>query len=144
MKVLPATEMLVALDIREIVITAAGERFASAPILLLGPPRRKLFGGTARPVLGVGSAAAAGTTSLSVSLFEFSKTAPILEEHQSHYLTIFFRFCVESLVKRFVFKVKPRMRVSGLASIEAEIYGDAREVIETALLSSGAQSVEFE
>jgi hypothetical protein len=143
-RVLATNEMHVALSLKEIVITAAEERFAAAPILLLGPPRRRLFGGAGRRVPGVGIAAGEGTTDLSVSLFEFSKTRQTLEEKQDYYLAIFFRYGVNSLIARFVFKVKPRMRVSGLADVEAAIDGSARDVIQAALLSAGAQSVEFE
>ena len=144
MRVLPATEMLVTLDRKEIVITADGERFAAAPILLLGPPKRTLFGGSARPVLEVGRSELSGTTELSVHLFDFPRTAQALEENQAHYLATFFRYAVESLIKRFLFKVKPRMRVSGLAGVEAVIDGNSRDVIRAALFSAGAQTVEFE
>ena len=90
-------------------------------------------------VIGVGDGSPA-ERGRAIALFE-----PADSEEPARFdaLVILFRYLLSRLQERNVFKLRPWVRVHGVAALRPLLHGYEEEVIHQALLRSGAANVEF-
>ena len=127
----------------EIVVSNKDICIVAAPILHLGPLQRTLMNGIQRNVMGIGRDTPALDVDCSVRLFAEQPMPADVRRERSRYLGRFFRVVFREVIGSYVFKVKPKVRVSGFAAINALPAGYTTPQLQQALREAGAFAVEF-
>jgi hypothetical protein len=143
MKILPVTEIDVALSTDRILLVGGGVRVESTPVVHLGPPRRRFFGGTVRDVLGIGTPSPRGAVDCSMPLFGVAELPADLRDRRGHYLGVFMAKAVMTVIKGHLLMVKPLIRVAGVEKLGSALGPDPQGTVRKAMLAAGAKEVQF-
>lgn len=119
-----------------------GERTVVEPTLHLDapPPDARM-----RTLLisGVGADRPSKPAACTLRLFHNDDVPHEIRAEKEEYLSRFFRFCLEILVRRAIFSLKPAITVYGANELDAHLCGYSRVLLRYALTEAGARTVLF-